>query len=103
MEFAKWKDWATWYADFLDPLTPTPDRPELIVPPTNTPADRLDLTREARKVVAQLAVKDTDELHAVRREQVDKLCGTWNSTWKEICRGLEGLGYDVAGRLPSWC
>jgi len=31
--FAGWLDWAKWYADALDPLTPTPDRPEFIQKP----------------------------------------------------------------------
>ena len=97
--FDKWFKWATWYADYLDPLTPTPDRPESVLPPQNTPVDQLDVTRETKRIVQQLAVTDTDALYRLEKAVVDKLCGHWHSRgWNEICRVLEGLGYDLSDR-----
>ncbi len=101
--FAEWLDWADWYADSIDPLTPTPSRPEYVEPPRTTPVDELDLTRETRPVVQQLGVANTDELHAVEKNDLAKLDGEsyWHA-WPEICRVLEGLGYDVEGRYHDW-
>lgn len=98
-EFAKWLGWADWYADFLDPLTPTPDRPESIPKPSNLLVDQLDLTRQTRAILPQLGVKDTNELNAIGRDQVVKLTQRYWSVWEEICRVLEGFGYDVCGRI----
>jgi hypothetical protein len=89
-------DWATWYADYVDPLTPTPDRPEFVESPKSTPVDELDLTRRTRPIVQRLGVKNTDELFAVEKAEFDKICDRWSSReWNEVCRVLEGLGYDV--------
>jgi hypothetical protein len=97
--FAKWLDWATWYADYLDPLMPTPDRPEFIQKPQNTPFEQLDLTRETKRLVLQLSVPDSDALYLVEKSAVDTLTNQWQyRAWNEICRLLEGLGYDVSER-----
>lgn len=100
--FAKWLEWADWYADSIDPLTPTSDRPGDIPQPSKQTVEELDLTRECRQAIGQLGIADTDELHAVTRGDIDKLSvRSWN-VWDEICRVLEGLGYDVAGRKRGW-
>ena len=54
-----------WYADYLDPLTPTPRRDEYSIGATNTPASSLDLTRRTRQLVNALGVADTDALNLV--------------------------------------
>lgn len=97
--FAHWFDWATWYADYLDPLTPTPARLESRTQPINTPVDQLDLTRETRRVLQHLSVPDTDALYAVGKDDIDRHCGHYEyRVWSEICRVLEGLYYDLSDR-----
>ena len=100
--FGKWLDSADWYSNFLDPLTPTPDRPDVLPAPTNLPIDQLDVTRETRAVLPHLGVQDTNELHALGRDQVCKVTQNDWSIWEEICRLLEGLGYDVSGRKRTY-
>jgi hypothetical protein len=96
--FAKWLDWADWYVAYLDPLTPTPKRPEFDPPPTNLPIDQLDLTRLTRMLLPKIGIKDTTELHSVERHQIKNFTHRDYQVWNEICCVLEGLGYDVSGR-----
>jgi hypothetical protein len=101
--FREWMEWATWYAEFVDPLSPTPARPDFIPPPKNIPIAELDLTRNSRVVVEKLAVANTDELYTIDRAAVTELTSHWSSSeWNEICRVLEGLRYDVAGRYQDY-
>lgn len=102
-KFEAWTDWAAWYADSIDPLTATPPRTEFAVTPTKAVTSELDLTRKTRAIVAQLGVSNTDELFEVEHAAVEKLCGPWrNSEWNEMCRVLEGLGYDVSNRYRGY-
>src|SRR3954470_1631888 len=57
--------WAKWYADFLDPLTPTPQREEYAVAPTNVLIAELELTRRTKQIVSALGVPDTNALYEV--------------------------------------
>jgi hypothetical protein len=99
VEFTNWFDWAKWYANHLDPLTPTPNRPEFIQKPQNTPIEQLDLTRDTTRLVVQLSVADSDALYLVKKDVIEQLAGRGQfRTWHEICRLLEGLGYDMSGR-----
>jgi hypothetical protein len=98
-----WTDWAAWYADSIDPLTATPPPTEFAVTPTRAVTSELDLTRKTRAIVSQLGVSNTDELFEVEHAAVEKLCGPWrNSEWNEMCRVLEGLGYDVSNRYRGY-
>ncbi|REK42375.1 MAG: hypothetical protein DWQ46_13615 [Planctomycetota bacterium] len=101
--FSEWYEWAMWYADSIDPLTPTPSRPEYTEELENTLVEELDLTRRTKPVVDQLGVKDTDALYKIDKAAVSDVCGgdAWHP-WREICRVLEGLGYDVSDRQSSW-
>lgn len=102
-KFAAWIDWATWYADCIDPLTPTPPRTEFVIRPTNTLTAELDLTTKGRAVIEQLGAHDTDELYKVEASAVEKLCGYWRTAqWNEICRVLEMLGYEVTNRYRGY-
>jgi hypothetical protein len=97
--FPEWLSWAKWYADFIDPLTPTPTREEYIKPPMNVPSRELDLMRRTRSLVNAICVEDADALfrldHKAVRAASDRYA--W-SAWSEIGRVLEGLGYDVSKR-----
>ncbi len=98
-EFTEWFDWARWHADSIDPLTVTPSRPDFAPKSRNIPVAELDMTLSGRAVVEQLPAKDTNQLYALGSEAVFPFCTHWDKgEWDEICRVLEGLGYDVAGR-----
>ena len=57
------------------------------------------MTLSGRAVIEQLPAKDTDELYGLAPEAVFPFCKHWDmAEWDEICRVLEGLGYNVAGR-----
>lgn len=102
--FSSWIDWATWYADSIDPLTVTPRREEFATSPSKAAVSELDLTRTTRAVVEQLRVQDTDDLFAVERDALQELCGRWRTTeWDEIGRVLEARGYPVASRYRDYC
>ncbi len=102
-QFPEWLSWAKWYADYIDPLAPTPRRDEYVKPPTNLKIPDLDLTRRVRSVIQLLGVEDTDGLAAVDRKTVDVASDRYEwSTWSEIGRVLEGLGYDVSNREHSY-
>lgn len=42
--FREWLEWATWYADSIDPIFKGPHPDEQQEGPVNTPVARLDLT-----------------------------------------------------------
>lgn len=97
--FAEWDEWATWYADRIDPLVATPPHPVRREAPRNLPIADLEFTRRTRQVVAKLGAQTAEQLHRVERESLNGLIDRWySSEWDEICRVLEGLGYDVEGR-----
>jgi hypothetical protein len=102
--FERWFAWARWYADCVDPLadagpSPLEPKPE---PPPDTPVAELDLTRRAGRAIETLGITTSDQLHRVKKEQVEG-AGEWRSrdVWDEVCCVREGLGYDVAER-QSW-
>jgi hypothetical protein len=97
--FEDWIHFATCFAAEVDPLSDGPAYSVASRQPTNRLVADIDLTLACRTVVDQLSVKDTDELYAVNMETVHPLCKGWSKPeWDEICRVLEMLGYDVAGR-----
>ncbi len=97
--FQEWLDWASWYADSVDPLIKAPPRLEEPEKAKNVPIDQLDLTSRTKPLVLSLGAKDTDELYRVERSRVDQAAGGYaSSQWSEICRVLEGLRYDMTGR-----
>lgn len=101
--FCEWMDWATWYADFIDPLCVIPNRPEFAPTPENTRLSDLDLTRKTRQVLESLGLHDTDDLRCIKKEDLSKSCGSWPwSEWSEICRVLEGLGYPVGDQYHDY-
>ncbi len=100
-----WPAWAGWYADLIDPTTeagcsPISSEPP---PPENTPLDHLDLTSDARQVLARLSIRDSDALFKLSKEEVNaaQTDRQWG-TWCEIGRVLRGLGYDVSDRKYRW-
>jgi hypothetical protein len=97
----KWREWAYWYADMLDPTCAPGESPLAEAPPgpVNAPSDSLDLTRLAKRAIAAMGIRDTDGLSRLTRKEVHTLWSDrpW-AVWEEIGRVLEGLGYDVAGR-----
>jgi hypothetical protein len=97
--FAEWFEWATWYADHLDPMVRARVRPEPVQPPVNKPIGELDLTSRTRPVLVALGVSDCDTLYKVTEKQIGEIEKQYSSRiWGEVCRVLEGLGYDVSGR-----
>ncbi len=97
--FRRWLKWAFWYADHIDPLIRAEPMPEEVEPPANTPIEQLEWTRHTRPVLERLGVRDTDALHALREEEILAAEGEGRrGAWSEVCRVLEGLGYDMAGR-----
>lgn len=92
--FPGWLEWAKWYADYLDPLTPTPIREDYSVLPKNVRVTDLEWTGRTQLIVETLGVTDTDELYRVDRQTVINIGNKYNSSeWSEIGRVLEGLGY----------
>jgi hypothetical protein len=65
--FREWFEWATWYADSIDPILQTPHPDEQHEGPVNTPITELDLTTRGRAVITELGIKDSDELVLQRR------------------------------------
>ena len=56
------------------------------------------MTRENHAALPHFGVLETNELYALGRDEVRKVTQNDGSIWEEICRLLEGLGYDVSGR-----
>lgn len=97
----RWVEWASWYADVLDPLADAGTSPYPSVPPkpVNTPIDDLDLTERIRPIIEALGITDSDALYRVDRKALRNAArdgADW--PWSEICRVLDGLGYDVSDR-----
>ena len=98
-QYREWLDYVKWYADSVDPFQETQPRPEEPQKAKNLPVDQLDLTSYLRPVVQALGVKDTDELFQVNEPRVEQVVkGYDDKAWTEICRVLEGLGYDMSER-----
>lgn len=97
--FRRWSEWCDWYADSTDPLLADPPHPERPEAPKNVPISDMEFTRRTREIVAKLGVHEADELYRVDRQTVKEQSDGWSvPEWDEICRVLEGLGYDVEGR-----
>lgn len=97
--YSNWMKWASWYADHIDPLVASEAIPGESVCPTNTPIDQLEWTSHARPILEKLAIQTTEALYALT--EVDILAAEGHGrrgAWAEVCRVLEGLGYDMAGR-----
>lgn len=92
--FREWFEWATWYADSIDPILQAPHPDDEQERPVNTPVAELDLTARGRAVIAELEVGDSDELARLPIDRITRACGyhSWG-TREEIQRVLEGLGY----------
>jgi len=97
-----WLEWATWFANDMDPVGQAPPRERAAIAPKNTPVAELDLTSRSRALVAQLGVKDTDELLLVTDTKVHELSGWSSGMWRELTLVLEGLGYEVGNRKSSY-
>ena len=101
--FAEWKKWALSHVNNIDPFSEACDECDVGNQPENRRVSELDLTRACRALVDQLSVADTNGLYSVPREDVTARCNSWSNTeWNEICRVLESLGYDVAGRYQRY-
>jgi len=97
--FSESFEWATWYADSIDPIVQAQRPDEQPQGPTRTPASELDLTAHARSIASKLHVKDSDALASTTGEQIRQACGySDQQIWDEFIRVLEALGYDVAKR-----
>jgi hypothetical protein len=97
--FSEWFEWATWYADHLDPMVRATARPKPMKSPINKPIGELDLTSRTRPALVALGVSDCDTLCKVTERQIGEIEKQHSSRiWNEVCRVLEGLGYDVSGR-----
>ncbi|HEV2293197.1 MAG TPA: hypothetical protein VGR35_05030 [Tepidisphaeraceae bacterium] len=68
--FAERFEWATWYADHVDPLVRAKIGPQTVQPPTNKRIGDLDLTSLIRPIVVALGVTDADALHKVTEKQI---------------------------------
>ncbi|MCI0366167.1 MAG: hypothetical protein L0219_20090 [Phycisphaerales bacterium] len=100
VQHCRWMDWARWYADELDPNSkagPSPFQP-IRVKRAVIPTADLDLTSHTRAVVEQLRVPDSDALFELKPNAVKAVTSHSSAAWNEICRLLEGLGYDIGAR-----
>lgn len=96
---SRWIDWASWYADSIDPLIQAPPQSESIDSPTNTLVSDVEVTRRTKTFIASLGASNTDDLFRIGIEESDQKYNSWsNKEWTEICRLLEGLGYDTRER-----
>lgn len=95
--FERWLPWARWYVNHLDP-DPLPD--EESVGPTSLPLSEIELTSSTRPVLEALGIQNTDELYTLSKATVEEAVEGGRSfrVWEEVCRVLEGLGYDTSGR-----
>jgi hypothetical protein len=101
--FEAWISWAARFADRIDPLINAPREKPTVSAPENTPADKLDMTARARKLIAQLGVADSDALWRIKESEIEAACaGRYGAIWNEITRVLDGLGYDVAKRRDAY-
>lgn len=105
VQFAKWFEWASRFADSLDPILEGPLPEGNQIGHQNVAATELDLTRATRTVVNTLKVPDTDTLWRLSLDEIRKACdGRVGPIWNELTRVLEALGYDVSKRqeASSW-
>ncbi len=97
--FEEWFNWASRFANFIDPIVQGPLPEGNAMSHQNIAISELDLTAAARRVVDCLGVADTDSLWTTSQEAVRDACdGRFGPVWNEISRVLEGLGYDVSKR-----
>jgi hypothetical protein len=104
-QIAEWFDWASRFADWIDPIQQGP-LPEVDqISHQNVTAAELDLTKAARTIVDGLGVADTDSLYRLSLDEIrEAYDGRIGPIWNELTRVLESLGYDVAKRqeASSW-
>lgn len=97
--FGTWFDWATRFADSIDPIVNRHLPESRPLAPQNISIDNLDLTAATRVVVAKLGIEDTNTLWKQQQDAIRKVCeGKFGPVWNEITRVLKGLGYDVSTR-----
>lgn len=98
-EFAKWLEWARWYADEICPLTQSRPRNESVEVPEDCLVADMDLTSETREAMKAFPERTTDELFKVSKDEFRARCNHrhW-SVYREITLVLQGLGYDVSQR-----
>ena len=104
-EFGPWFEWASEFADGIDPLKAVVVSRGVSLAPQNTAAADLDVTARARAVLINLGIADSDALWKQSRDSIRQAAeGRAGPTWNELTRVLEGLGYDVSKRenAPEW-
>ncbi len=104
-QFGNWFDWASCFADSIDPILQGPLPEGHQVRHQNVATAELDLTRATRTVVDGLAIPDTDTLYLVSLDAMRQAFdGGIAPSWNELTRVLESLGYDVSKRqeAKSW-
>jgi hypothetical protein len=98
-QFAKWFEWATRFADSIDPIIAGQLPEGKPQQPQNTSVADLDLTAATRRVIGKLGCSDTTEMWKQTQDTVREACdGKFGPIWNEITRVLEGLAYDVSKR-----
>ncbi len=101
--FQDWFEWAKRYADSIDPIVQARQPDEKLAGPQTTPSAELDLTRRARAFISRLKISDSDGLAGVTGDQMRGASGYFDKElWDEVCRVLEGLGYDIAKRREQY-
>lgn len=103
--FAAWFEWASQFADSIDPVIGGPLPEGRLAERQNIACSELDLTATTRRVVNKLGATDTDALWKLNQDAVRACCeGKFGPVWNEITRVLEALGYDVSkrGNASEW-
>lgn len=90
--FAKWFDWATWYADHVDPLIQAKPRVKPEAAAQNPSLAEMDLMSETRSVLEAIGVQNAEGLLTVTKETVAPYSQYDNRIMTEINRVLVGLG-----------
>lgn len=101
-QFRKWFDWASQFADSIDPIVQGSLPEGSQGGHQNVATSELDLTAAARCAVDVLGLPDTDSLWQQSQDAVRNACeGRFGPVWNEITRVLDGLGYDVSKRAEA--
>jgi hypothetical protein len=98
-EFEPWFEWASAFADGIDPLKAAAVGRVVALAPKTTAVADLDVTARARAVLTKLGIADSDDLWKQSQDSIRSASeGRFGQTWNEFTRILEGLGYDVSKR-----